>query len=87
MEIHKTFIDLMGYGVSIDKLSIIPTRIDADEENCEVEFMVIDKNDVKKKIIRKGKHKDYVFSTSVSKTPFKIDLKTGVIRKIRISKE
>ena len=40
MEIHKTFIDLMGYGVSIDKLSIIPTRIDADEENCEVEFIL-----------------------------------------------
>lgn len=83
-EIHKSFIDLMGYARQIDDLSIVPIQIDVIGENCEVSFMVINKMGMRRKITRKGKHKDYIFTTSVYKTPFTINLKTNVIKKVRL---
>ena len=84
MIIHKDMIDLLGYGVNFGDLSIIPVRIDADNEKCEIEFKTMNKQYLERTLIRKGNHNDFIFSTSINDVPFTIDLRTGLIKKIRI---
>ena len=87
MEIHKDFIELLGYAIDIKGLTIIPIRIDADDKNCEVEFKTMNKVNFEKTIIRKGKHQNYIFNTSIYGIKLAINLQTGVIRKIREHKD
>lgn len=83
MEIHKNEFDLINYGIEIDTLVILPIEINADDEKCEVIFDIVNKRDRRRKVKRSGKHDNFVFTTSYCNTPFKIDLRTGVIRKVR----
>ncbi len=87
MEIHKEFIELLGYSQTFGDLTVIPSKIDADEINCVVEFQTVNKLKMTRKVVRKGKHDNYVFTTSINKIPLTINLKTGVIKKIRERKE
>ena len=75
-------IELLGYGVTFGDLSIMPVRIDADDTMCEVEFKTVNKINFERTIIRKGKHDNFVFSTSINNNPFTINLKTGVVKKV-----
>lgn len=83
MEIHKGFIDLAGYAINVNGLSIIPVRIDANDEYCEVEFNTVNKLSFEKTFIRKGKHQNFIFNTSIHNIKIAVNLQTGVIRKIR----
>ena len=87
MKIHKEFIELLGYSQSFGDLTVIPTRIDADYVNFEVEFKTFNKLKMTRTVVRKGKHDNYVFSTSINNVPFTINLQTGVIKKKRERKE
>ena len=87
MNIHKDFIELLGYSQSFGDLTVIPTRIDADDTNCEVEFQTVNKLKMTRTLIRQGKHENYVFTTSINKIPFTINLQTGVMKKKREHKE
>ena len=83
MVIHKTLVELMGYSQVIGDLTIVPTRIDADDYECEVEFYVYNTDKKRRKYVRRGKHKDFVFSTSVDGLPFTINVETNVIKNVR----
>lgn len=87
MKIHKELIELLGYSVNFNGLTIVPTQIDADDEICEVEFQTINKLNLQRKVVRRGKHDNFVFSTSINSIPFTINLNTGVIKKIREHKD
>ena len=87
MNIHKDFIELLGYSQSFGDLTVIPTRIDADDVNCEVEFQTVNKLKMTRTVVRKGKHDNYIFSTSINNISFTINLQTGVIKKKRERKE
>lgn len=81
--IHKGLIELMGYAQIIGDYSVVPVRIDANETDCEVEFIIYDKEKRKNKVVRKGKHENFVFLTSFKNIPFTIKLESGVIKKYR----
>lgn len=81
--IHKDFIELLGYSIILGDLTVIPYRIDADNSICEVEFQTVDSKQIQKSVVRKGKHNNYVFETSINNIPFTINLKTGIMKKIR----
>lgn len=83
MEIHKEFIELLGYSKTFGDLTIIPAKIDADDTSCVIEFQTVNKLKMTRKVVRKGKHDNFVFSTSINNVPFTINLKTGVMKKIR----
>lgn len=87
MEMHKGLIDLLGYERVIDEITIIPIKIDANETDCEVSFRVYNKQGFNRVVVRKGKHKNFVFTTSVFKTAFTINLRTNVIKKVREKNE
>ena len=87
MEIHKEFIELLGYSQSFGDLTVIPSKIDADDTNCVVEFQTVNKLKMQRTYKKKGKHNDYIFSTSINNVPFTINLQTGVMKKIRERKE
>lgn len=87
MVIHKEFIELLGYSQTFGDLTVIPTRIDADETNCEVEFQTVNKLKMTRTVVRKGKHENYVFTTSINKVAFTVNLQTGLIKKVRERKE
>ena len=79
----KNTIDLMNFSVFIDDIHIIPIEIKFDETDCEVTFSVVNSRNVIRKVVRGGKHDNYVFKTSIFKTPFTINLLTNVIKKDR----
>ena len=81
--IEKDMLELCHYTVTIDGLTIIPISMKYDEVNCEITFSVVNKRQFTRTIVRKGKHDNYIFSTSIWKTPFTVNLKTNVIKKIR----
>ena len=83
MKIHKSMIELMGYAKTYNDLTIIPIRIDADDVNCEIEFQTVNKMQLSRIIIRRGKHKNFTFTTSINNIPLAINLNTGVMRKVR----
>lgn len=83
MLIHKGLIELMGYAQIIGEYSVVPVRIDADDVECEVEFLIYDKDKKRNKVVRKGKHENFVFLTSFKNIPFTINLESGVIKKYR----
>lgn len=87
MNIHKDFIELLGYSQSFGDLTVIPTRIDADDVNCEVEFQTVNKLKMTRTVVRKGKHDNYIFSTSINNISFTINLQTGIMKKKRERKE
>ena len=78
---------LLGYAIDVNGLTIIPVRIDADEEYCEVEFKTVNKVNFEKTIIRKGKHQNFIFNTSIYNIKLVINLQTGVMRKVREHKD
>lgn len=83
MEIHKGHTELLGFDREIDDIVIFPEEIKVNDTDCEVSFRVYNKLGFNRIIVRKGKHKDFVFTTSVFKKPFTINLKTNVIKNIR----
>ena len=83
MKIHKDVIDLMGYARTYNDLTIIPVRIDADDVSCEVEFETVNKMQLTRTIVRRGKHKNFNFTTSINNIPLTINLSTGIMRKVR----
>ena len=87
MEIHKEFIELLGYSQTFGELTVIPSKIDADDVNCIVEFQTVNKLKMTRTVVRKGKHNNYIFTTSINRVPFTINLQTGVIKKIREHRE
>lgn len=84
MEIHLDFYDLAGnYCPGTDDFSIIPTQIDADSERCVVEFTIVSDSGSKRKVVRKGRHYNNKFRTSVCNISMIIDIRTGLIRRYR----
>ena len=82
MIIRKELVELMGYSQIIGEYTIVPVRIEADDVNFEVEFQAYNKNKKRATFVRRGKHKNYVFTTSINNVPFTIN-SDGVIKKVR----
>ena len=84
MIIHKEMVELLGYHVEIEDWGVMPTRIDADDTTCKVEFTAINDDGLERTLIRTGMHDNFIFSTTFNNYPITINLKTGVVKKVRI---
>ncbi len=85
MHIHRDYVDLISYAVRMNGLTVLPISIDANDEDntCVVVFRTLNKVKIHHTLVRKGTHKDFMFTTSINNVPFVINLKTGRIKKIR----
>lgn len=82
-EYHKTMVELINFGRNYDGYYIQPTRIDADGRNCVITFNVIDSDNKREVVLRRGRYYDDVFSTKIHNIPFTINLRTNVIKRIK----
>ena len=83
MEIHKGLVELAGYGVHWNGTSVIPVELWADDTNCKIRFALVDDEQNIQEVIQQGTHDDFVFSSEILGIKYKINLKTGVMRKVR----
>lgn len=83
MEIHKGFVELLGYAQHWNDVTYIPTEIDADDEKCTVQMTLVDLEQEFTDIVLEGKHENFMFHTQYGEVKFCINLKTGVMRKLR----
>lgn len=82
MLIRKELADLMGHSQIIGDYTIVPIRLEADDVHFEVEFQAYSKCKKRANFIRRGRHNNFVFTTSINNVPFTIN-SDGVIKKVR----
>ncbi|MBR4074285.1 MAG: hypothetical protein IKK22_02585 [Firmicutes bacterium] len=83
MTLHKDLIELMGYAQHWNDITFIPTQIDADDETCTVKMSLVDLEQEITEVVLQGKHDNFLFDTECSGVKIRINLKTGVMRKLR----
>ncbi|MBQ8590917.1 MAG: hypothetical protein IJ486_10755 [Firmicutes bacterium] len=83
MKIHKELIELIGYGQHWNDITFVPTQIDADDETCTVKMSLVDMDQEITEKVFQGKHENFIFQMEHNDVKFCINLKTGVMRKIR----
>ena len=83
MQIHKEFIELAGYAQHWNGITYIPMQIDADDENCVVKMALVDLELESTDVEFRGKHDNFNYVIEINDLKININLKTGVIRKIR----
>lgn len=86
-EYHKTMLDLINYGRIYGDYYILPTRIDTYENSCEVEFTVIDSDNKRTTVIRRGHFYDDIFTTKINNIPLTLNIRTNVLKMIRMTKK
>lgn len=86
-EYHKTLVELINYGRMYDGYYILPTRIDTNGRDCEVEFSVMDKYNKKKTVIRRGHYYDDIFTTKINNIPLVLNVRTNVLKRKRSERE
>lgn len=83
MLVNKGLAELINYSLVVGDLIIKPIRLAADDVNFEVEFEVSKEGRKPISCYRRGRHKDFVFSTSIQNIPFTINV-DGVMKKVRL---
>ena len=87
MEIHKGLVELAGYGVNWNGVSVIPIELWADDTNCKIRFGLVDDEQNIQEVTQQGPHEDFVFTSEILGQKYKIKLKTGVMSKVYIPKD
>ena len=87
MKLHKDFIELLGYGQHWNGITYIPTQIDADDETCTVEMTLVNEASESTPMVFQGKHDNFNYVIEVNDLNININLKTGVLRKLRVHRD
>ena len=85
MEYHLRDNDLMGVSTEIkdDKIVLNAFQIDVVDDDCLVGINVVNRRGIVRRVYRRGRHNDMLFRTSIDNLPLSVNLRTGVIKRIR----